>query len=99
MTVYGYAAYGYIALISLVSVIVCAADKRRSKIEGAKRVSEFTLIALAMCGGSVAMLVTMLLIRHKTRKVKFMLGLPVIIILQYALIWAVFDFILNRRFV
>ena len=40
-----------------------------------------------------AMLLTMLLIRHKTRHVKFMVGIPVIIILQLAIvfvIWKVF---------
>ena len=39
------------------------------------------------------MLLTMLLIRHKTRHVKFMVGIPVIIILQLAIvfvIWKVF---------
>lgn len=93
MTIYGYLAWGYIALISLISVIVCTADKALSRREGARRVPEMTLIALSAFGGSVAMLVTMLLIRHKTRKMKFMIGIPVIIILQYALIWAAFDLV------
>ncbi len=87
MTIYGYLAWGYIALISLISVIVCAADKALSRREGARRVPEVTLLSLSAFGGSVAMLVTMLLIRHKTRKAKFMIGIPAIIILQYAVLW------------
>ena len=46
------------------------------------RISEFTLMLFSALGGSVAMLLTMLLIHHKTRHVKFMVGIPVIIILQ-----------------
>ena len=35
------------------------------------------------------MLTVMLLIRHKTKKPKFMIGIPVIIILQYAVLMLV----------
>ena len=66
---------------------MCAVDKRLAKIEGARRVPEITLIALSAFGGSVAMLFTMLLINHKTRKPKFMIGIPIIIVLQFAMIW------------
>ena len=96
MTAYGYAAYGYIALISLISVVVCAVDKRLAKIEGARRVPEITLIALSAFGGSVAMLLTMLIINHKTRKAKFMIGIPVIIVLQFALFWWSFRLLMSR---
>ena len=95
MTIFGYAAYGYIAFISLVSIIVCAVDKRLAKIEGARRVPEITLIALCAFGGSVAMLFTMLLIHHKTQKAKFMIGVPVIIILQFSCMWWVAHFLIH----
>ena len=36
------------------------------------------------------MLITMRLIRHKTRKKKFMIGIPVILILQLAAAAAIF---------
>ena len=39
------------------------------------------------------MLITMLLINHKTRKAKFMIGIPVIIVLQFAMIWWSIHFI------
>ena len=96
MTIYGYAAYGYIALISLISIIVCAVDKSLSKRPGARRVPEVTLIALSAFGGSVAMFLTMLLIRHKTRKPKFMIGIPVIILLQSSFIWWCFHLITRK---
>ena len=37
------------------------------------------------------MLLTMLIIRHKTKHPKFMIGIPVIIILQALCVWFVID--------
>ena len=80
----------YLFVISLVSVIVTIADKHFSKIRGHRRVPEATLLLYCAFGGSVAMLVTMLLIRHKTRHVKFMLGIPLILLFQTVVVlWLV----------
>ena len=85
MTLLHYIAFGYIALISLISVIVCIYDKKISKKNKVQlRIPEKTLLLLSAIGGSVAMFITMLAIRHKTKHVKFMLGIPLIIILQIA---------------
>ena len=81
-----YAILAYAAVISLVSSVVTMWDKSRSKIAGARRVPENTLMLLGALGGAAAMLITMLMIRHKTRHIKFMLGLPAIITAQVALI-------------
>ena len=72
----------YLAMISLVSAGVTVADKLYAKRPGHRRVPESTLLLYAAFGGSVAMLVTMLLIRHKTRHIKFMLGIPLILLFQ-----------------
>ena len=83
----------YIAIISLVSIIVCIYDKRVSKKNRVElRVPEKRLLFFSAIGGSVAMYITMQIIRHKTKHVKFMLGIPVIIIIQAALIYALFHF-------
>ena len=82
--------FAYLALISLISIIVCAYDKMISKKNKVQlRIPEKTLLFLSLIGGSVAMFATMILIRHKTKHVKFMLGIPLIIILQIALALAV----------
>lgn len=79
----------YIAIISLVSIVVCVYDKKISKKNKVElRIPEKTLLILSALGGSVAMFVTMLLIRHKTKHVKFMLGIPVIMVIQAAAIFA-----------
>ena len=49
------------------------------------RVPEDTLLSVALLGGSVGEYITMRLIRHKTRHKKFMVTLPVFILLQAAL--------------
>lgn len=79
---------GYFLVISVVSIIVCIYDKFASKHATKHRTRESTLLLLSAIGGSVAMYVTMQLIRHKTKHPKFMIGIPLIIIAQIAAIVA-----------
>lgn len=72
----------YILCISLVTAIITAYDKRAAKKYPKNRIPENVLLMLAIAGGSIAELLTMLKIRHKTKHKKFMIGLPVIIVLQ-----------------
>ena len=74
----------YLCAVSLVSIIVCCYDKFAAKHNPKHRTRERTLLLLSALGGSVAMLITMCMIRHKTKHAKFMVGIPVIIILQIA---------------
>ena len=83
----------YIAAVSLLSVLVCIYDKVISKTGRVKlRIPEKSLFVWSAVGGSVAMLATMLIIRHKTKHASFMVGIPAIIIAQAALIWALIHF-------
>ena len=75
----------YFIAISLISVIVCVADKARAK-KGKWRIKESSLFLLSALGGSAAMYITMRLIRHKTLHKRFMIGIPLIIIAQTALL-------------
>ncbi|MGM9683249.1 MAG: DUF1294 domain-containing protein [Eubacteriales bacterium] len=93
MTIYQIAVLIYLAAISLVSVIVCCYDKIAAKRLPKHRTRESTLLLLSALGGSVAMLLTMLVIRHKTKHIKFMVGIPLIILLQAAATVAYFLFI------
>ena len=79
----------WLAFISLVAVVVTVADKIKAK-RGKWRVPEATLMGISALGGSVAMLVTMIMIRHKTKHMKFMVGIPIIIALQIAAAIAAF---------
>ena len=77
--------FAYLAVISVISIIVCIWDKKISKKNKVElRIPEAVLLLLSALGGSVAMFITMLIFRHKTKHVKFMLGIPVIMALQAA---------------
>lgn len=79
----------YLILINLIAVIVTIYDKLCA-VKRRWRVKESTLLILSALGGSISMYITMLLIRHKTRHIKFMLGIPLILIFQLLiaiLIW------------
>lgn len=73
---------GYFCLISLIAATVTVADKLRAPDPAKRRVPENTLLLLAALGGSVAMYITMVMIRHKTRHSKFMIGIPIIVLFQ-----------------
>lgn len=72
----------YAVALSVLSILFTVYDKGASKNHKHHRIPEATLLLLSMMGGSLAMLSTMLLIRHKTNRSKFMLGIPLIILLQ-----------------
>lgn len=73
---------------SLISVVITAVDKSRARNHG-KRISESTLLYLAALGGAPLMFITMLLIHHKTKHVKFMLGLPLMILYQALIVYLI----------
>lgn len=79
----------YLAIISLISMIITIYDKIAAKIAPRHRVPEKTLLIFGGLGGAAVMYITMLIIRHKTKKKKFMAGLPVIIVLQAAAVLGV----------
>ena len=72
----------YLALISLVSIAVTVYDKIAAKRRPKHRVPEKVLMLLGALGGAAAMYAVMLLIRHKTKHNKFMIGLPIMMALQ-----------------
>ena len=79
----------HLVLISLFAVYQTIRDKKLSNVDKESpnywRVPEAQLLLISALGGSVAMLLTMKTIRHKTQHPKFMIGIPVIIVLQVLL--------------
>lgn len=77
----------YLFFISIAALFVTVSDKNRA-IKKQRRISEKTLFCVALLGGSAVMFLTMLTIRHKTKHLNFMLGLPLISFLQCViLLW------------
>ena len=86
----------YLSVVSIVSMALTYADKHFAR-RNLRRVSEDTFMLWGGLGGAAAMLLAMLCFRHKTKHIKFMLGLPIMIILQGLLffwLWVYCDFII-----
>lgn len=66
----------YLIIFNIAAWIMYGLDKWKAK-SGAWRIPERTLLLTALAGGSVGALAGMLLFHHKTRKPKFMIGVPV----------------------
>lgn len=71
----------YLVAINVVTMIVYGVDKFKAKHDR-WRIPESVLITLALIGGSVGALAGMFLFRHKTKHLKFTLGVPLILICQ-----------------
>ena len=74
----------YLLIVNAVSFSVMLYDKFLAK-NNLWRIPESTLMSIAIIGGSVGVLLGMYTARHKTRYLKFTLGIPAILILQTAL--------------
>lgn len=71
----------YLITINAAGFLLMLVDKLKAK-RGAWRIPEATLIAVAAAGGSIGSLIGMYLFRHKTRHIKFTLGIPLILAIQ-----------------
>lgn len=70
-----------LVVINLLTFLVYGIDKWRA-IHGRWRISEATLLSLAILGGSIGALLGMQIWRHKTHHKKFKYGVPLILIIQ-----------------
>lgn len=75
----------YLAVVNLAAFITYGWDKMKAK-RNEWRVPEKTLLGLAFIGGSAGALAGMLFFHHKTRKWKFRAGVPLILLIQVAVI-------------
>lgn len=83
----------YLIIINLVAFLAMYIDKRKAKY-GKWRIPEQTLFILALIGGSIGAIAGMYIFRHKTKKLRFSIGFPVILVLQIILIISLWnDFI------
>ena len=71
----------YIAVVSVFAIVATAYDKYASS-RSLARIPEKSLFAIAAVGGAAAMYLTMLLIRHKTKHLSFMIGIPAILVFK-----------------
>jgi len=75
----------YLIVINVVTFLIYGIDKWKAK-QGSWRISEASLLILAVIGGSIGALLGMKIWHHKTMHKKFKYGLPLILIIQIILI-------------
>ena len=74
----------YLLIINALSFLLMLIDKQKAK-KDCWRIPEKTLIAVAVLGGSLGGIAGMQVLRHKTKHLKFSIGLPVILAVQILL--------------
>ena len=72
---------GYLIILNMIGMGVMWADKRKAK-KGAWRIPEKTLFLVSILGGSIGTWAGMYLFRHKTKHWYFVVGMPLILVLQ-----------------
>ena len=75
---------GFLLAVNIATFLLYGIDKYKAK-KGRWRISEATLLVMAVIGGSIGAWAGMRLWHHKTMHKKFKYGIPIIIIIQVAL--------------
>ena len=75
----------WLLTINIITFFVYRTDKCRA-IRKKWRIPERTLLLLALIGGSIGSLAGMFVFHHKTKHAKFMIGVPLILLLHICLV-------------
>lgn len=75
----------YLIVINIITFTLYGLDKFNA-IRGKWRIRELVLLFYAFIGGSIGGFLAMKLFRHKTKKAKFSLGIPIILLIHALLI-------------
>ena len=78
----------YLIIVNLIAFIAMYLDKRKARY-GKWRIPEQSLLVLALIGGSIGSIIGMYTFRHKTKKLRFSIGFPIILLLQIILIFSI----------
>ena len=81
----------YFIVINIIGFFIMWLDKRKA-IKGSWRIPEKTLFIITALGGGIGTIAGMYTFRHKTEKIQFVIGFPVITILE---IMAIIYFVLK----
>lgn len=75
----------YVIVINLIGFFIMWLDKRKAK-KGSWRIPEKTLFIITALGGGIGTIAGMYTFRHKTQKIAFVIGFPLITILEILLV-------------
>ena len=83
----------YLIVINIIGFLIMFIDKQKAK-KGAWRIPEKTIFIITALGGGIGTIAGMYLFRHKTQKLNFIIGLPLITILE--IILAIYYLFFNK---
>ena len=75
----------YLIIINIIGFLAMCVDKKKAQ-KGAWRISEHTLFVITLLGGGIGTIAGIYTFRHKTKKLRFTIGLPTILIAEIILI-------------
>ena len=82
----------YLVVINILGFLIMGLDKHKAKMAD-RRIPENTLFMFTILGGGVGTIAGMYVFHHKTKKMKFKVGMPLILILEI-LIFVYFKYVM-----
>ena len=79
----------YVIVVNVTAFLMYGIDKWNAR-KGLRRIPEKTLLGIAAVGGSVGAYAAMQSFRHKTRKPKFYIGVPLIFAVQIGILMYIY---------
>lgn len=76
----------YLLVMNLIGLLLMGYDKMRAR-KNAWRIPEKTLFLVSIIGGSAGTWAGMYVFRHKTKHWYFVIGMPLILVLQVVAVW------------
>ncbi len=91
---YIYILIGYIIIINIISFFIMLYDKKQA-IYHNFRISEKTIFIVSLLLGGIGTYVGMYVFRHKTKHLKFTIGIPIVIILNIISVFYIFNYLIS----
>ena len=82
----------YLVIVNILGFFIMGFDKHQAKM-GNRRIPENTLFSFTIVGGGIGTILGMYVFHHKTKKLKFKIGMPLILILEI-LIFVYFKYLM-----
>ena len=86
----------YLIVINILGFLIMGLDKHKAKM-AERRIPENTLFTFTVLGGGIGTIAGMYVFHHKTKKMKFKVGMPLVLILEI-LIFVYFKYFKKSRY-
>jgi uncharacterized membrane protein YsdA (DUF1294 family) len=83
----------FFSAINVLAFLIMFVDKIKSANPNKERISEGMMFFLAAAFGSIGVYVGMFVFRHKTRKWYFLIGIPLLIVQNFSVIYLAYLFL------